>query len=115
MNSLGKRGEDIALRFFRKKGYRVVERNYRTPFGEIDLIARDGDILVFIEVKTRADIAYGRPFEAVDRRKREKMRKVALSFMKRFPAEVPARFDVLSIDMEAGREKIEHIPDAFEV
>ncbi len=115
MNSLGKKGEEIALGFFRKKGYRIVERNYRTPFGEIDLIARDGEVLVFIEVKTRADIAFGRPFEAVDRRKREKMRKVSLSFMKKFRTEVPARFDVLSIDIENGRETIEHIKDAFEV
>ncbi len=115
MNSLGKEGEEIALRFFRKKGYRIVERNYRTPFGEIDLIARDGDVLVFIEVKTRADIVFGRPFEAVDRRKREKIRKVSLSFMKNLRTEVPARFDVLSIDMQEGRQRIEHIIDAFEV
>jgi putative endonuclease len=115
MNSLGKEGEEIALRYFRKRGYGIIERNYRTPFGEIDLIAKDGDVIVFIEVKTRADSAFGRPFEAVDRKKREKMRKVSLSFMKKLRKEVPARFDVLSIDMGNGRERIEHIRDAFEV
>jgi putative endonuclease len=115
MNSLGKEGEEIALRFFRKKGYRIIERNYRTPLGEIDLIAKDGDVIVFIEVKTRIDIAFGRPFEAVDWRKKEKIKKVSLCFLKRFRYEVPARFDVLSINIENGEKKVEHIRDAFEV
>jgi putative endonuclease len=115
MNSLGKEGEELALRFFQKRGYRIIRRNYRTPFGEIDLIAKDGDVVVFIEVKTRTDKTFGRPFEAVDRRKREKMRKVSLCFLKKLRKEVPARFDVLSIDREDGRQRIEHIRDAFEV
>jgi putative endonuclease len=115
MNALGKEGEDLAVRFFRGKGYRILEKNYRTPFGEIDIIARERDSLVFIEVKTRRDDAFGYPFEAVNGRKREKIRKVALSYMKKLRKEVPARFDVLSIYFENGNRKIEHIMDAFEV
>ena len=115
MNTLGKEGEALAVEYIRKKGYRILERNYRTFSGEIDIIARDGDTLVFVEVKARADHAFGYPFEAVDRRKREKIRKVALGFMKALKKEVPARFDVLSISMINGRGSVEHIKDAFEV
>ncbi len=115
MNSLGREGEASALDFVRKRGYRILERNYRTPFGEIDLIAQDGDVIVFIEVKTRADESFGRPFEAVHTKKREKIRKTALWFLKKFKEEVPARFDVLSISVEQGAKQIEHIRDAFEV
>ena len=81
MNTLGKEGEALAVSFCRKKGYRILEKNYRTVFGEIDIIARDGEMIVFIEVKTRTDDTFGYPFEAVDARKREKIRKVALCFM----------------------------------
>lgn len=115
MNSLGREGEDIAVAFFREKGYRILEKNYRTVFGEIDIIARDREVLVFIEVKTRTDDAFGYPFEAVNGRKREKIRKVALCFMKKLKREVAARFDVLSIERSGTGHRIEHIKDAFEV
>jgi len=115
MNTLGEEGEALAVSFCRKKGYRILEKNYRTVFGEIDIIARDGEMIVFIEVKTRTDDTFGYPFEAVDARKREKIRKVALCFMKKLKKEVPARFDVLSINLEDGKKHVEHIIDAFEV
>lgn len=115
MNKLGKDGEELAIRFLKKKGYIIVERNYRTPFGEIDIIAKDGEVVVFAEVKTRADETFGRPFEAVDWKKKDKIRKVALSFLKRLKKEPPARFDVLSISTEGDSKHIEHIQDAFEV
>jgi len=115
VNTLGKEGEDIALDFLRKKGFIIVRKNYRTAFGEIDIIAKDREVIVFVEVKTRADIAFGHPFEAVDKRKREKIRKVALSFMKTQKKEFPSRFDVMSITRNGGRTSIEHIQDAFEV
>jgi putative endonuclease len=115
MKTLGKEGEAAAVRFLKKKGFRIVETNYRTPVGEIDIIAKDKNVLVFIEVKTRADKTFGYPFEAVNARKREKIRKVALSFMKKYRREFPARFDVLSIIMKDGKKHIEHISDAFEV
>ncbi|MDA8079013.1 MAG: YraN family protein [Nitrospiraceae bacterium] len=114
MNNLGKKGEDAAAVFLKEKGFKILRTNYRTPFGEIDIIAKDGDVLVFVEVKTRADDAFGSPFEAVTRRKREKIKKVALCFMKGLRKETAARFDVLSIMSRDGRQFIEHIPDAFE-
>jgi len=115
MNTLGREGEDIAADFLRKKGFRIIEKNYRTPFGEIDIIAQDKSVVVFVEVKTRSGIAFGYPFEAVNPKKREKIRKVALCFMKRQKKEFAARFDVLSIYFEHGKHQIEHIQDAFEV
>lgn len=115
MNTLGKEGEEIAIKFLKKKGYRIIEKNYRTVFGEIDIIAKDKDVIVFLEVKTRVDETFGYPFEAVTRRKREKIKKVALFFLKRFKRELPARFDVLSINIEDGKKQIRHIKDAFEV
>ncbi|MBI5641552.1 MAG: YraN family protein [Nitrospirae bacterium] len=115
MNTLGKDGETLAVKFLKGKGYRILEKNYRTVFGEIDIIAKDEGVVVFIEVKTRSDDQFGYPFEAVNRRKREKMRKVALCFMKKLRGEVPARFDVLSISMDDGPMLISHIKDAFEV
>lgn len=115
MRTLGKEGEALAVSFLRKKGLKIVEKNYRTAFGEIDIIAKDKQVIVFIEVKTRSDNAFGYPFEAVNTRKREKIRKVALSFMKKYKRELPARFDVLSITIHEGKEHIEHFKDAFEV
>ena len=114
MNTLGREGEVIALEFLRKKGYRILEKNYRTVFGEIDIIARDREVLVFIEVKTRAGTTFGYPFEAVNPKKREKIRKVALCYLKKQKNESPARFDVLSITRDRGETRIEHIQDAFE-
>lgn len=115
MKETGKAGEDAALAFLKKQGFMVLEKNYRTPVGEIDIIAKDRGTLVFIEVKTRTGITFGRPFEAVDHRKKEKIKKVALWYMKGLRQEVPARFDVLSILCNNGELRIEHIPDAFEV
>jgi putative endonuclease len=116
MKPLGSEGEDLAVRFLQKKGYRIVARNYKTPVGEIDIIARDGDTIVFIEVKTRTDISFGYPFEAVNNRKRQKLKNLALLYLKRQGKESPVRFDVLSIFcMDDGKKDIEHIKDAFEV
>lgn len=115
MKNLGKKGEALAVALCRGKGFNIVEKNFRTPFGEIDIIARDGSILVFIEVKARTGDDFGAPFEAVTRRKREKIKKVALSYMKRFKKEVPSRFDVISISMQGEKPDIEYIQDAFEV
>ncbi|MBI5846374.1 MAG: YraN family protein [Nitrospirae bacterium] len=115
MKNLGRKGEDLAAALCKEKGLTVIEKNFRTPFGEIDLIAKDGNIIVFIEVKTRTGDAYGAPFEAVTSRKRAKITKVAMSYLKRFRKEVPARFDVISISMKNGKPDLEYIQDAFEV
>ncbi len=115
MRLLGVKGEDLAVKFLKKKGYKILSRNYRTPLGEIDIVAEDGETLVFVEVKTRTDDAYGLPFEAVNHKKREKLRKVALYYLKNVRRrDAASRFDVLSIRAGGSGNEIEHIPDAFE-
>ncbi|MEW6002079.1 MAG: YraN family protein [Nitrospirota bacterium] len=116
MKALGNRGEELAVKFLKKRGYRIIERNYKTPLGEIDIIARDGNKIVFAEVKTRTNDSFGHPFEAVNARKRKKMKNLALLYLKKCGEESPLRFDVLSIFCtKDGREQIEHLKDAFEV
>lgn len=114
MKLLGSKGEDLAVKFLKNKGYKIVSRNFKTPIGEVDIIAEDGKTIVFVEVKTRSDDSFGRPFEAVNHRKREKLKKLALFYLKHHRNDMPLRFDVLSIEMDGDKSKIEHIVDAFE-
>lgn len=114
MKYLGSKGEDLAIRFLKGKGYRIIARNYKTAAGEVDIIAKDGSTLVFIEVKTRSGSLFGQPFEAVDKRKRQKLKNIALLYLKKLGEEPPVRFDILSILYDNGKEEIEHIKDAFE-
>ena len=113
--SLGQKGEEFAISFLRKKGYKIKVCNYKTRIGEIDIIARDGDTLVFIEVKTRESLEYGHPFEAVNARKRKKLAMVAMLYLKRFDDVPPCRFDIVSIFINNGTPECELIKDAFEV
>lgn len=108
----GRAGEIKAADFLKKKGYKILETNYKTHIGEIDIIAKDGEYTVFCEVKTRTDDEFGSPSEAVTAKKREKYRKVATEYlMRKSDLDVPCRFDV--IEIENG--KINHIIDAFSV
>ncbi len=113
---LGKRGEDIAKEAVTEMGYEMVARNYRCPLGEVDLIARDGDTLVFIEIKTRRGKGLAGAKEAVGPRKRRQLSKVALYYMKKegFLGQ-KARFDVVAVGLEGGRARLEVIKDAFEL
>ena len=115
MSSLGEKGEDLASHYLRKKGYKVIARNYTTHLGEIDIIAEKNNVVVFVEVKTRSNINFGYPFEAVNQRKKQKLKKVALLYLKRFPSPYPVRFDVLSIILsENNAPVIKHITNAFD-
>lgn len=108
---LGANGEKIAARFLKKRGYRILERNYRTRLGEIDIIAEQGADLVFIEVKTRSDTIFGSPFESVTVPKQRQLAKVALEYMsKRSFHNRPARFDVVGIELTKADSK--HLRDA---
>jgi putative endonuclease len=111
----GQKGEELAATFLKEKGYKIVEKNFRVPFGEIDLIAWDRKTLVFIEVKTRKSIRYAMPFEAVNSHKMKKLSDTALFYLKKFTNIPPARFDVLTIYYESGKPCIELIRDAFEL
>ena len=113
---LGKKGEDSALRFLKKNGYRVIERNYVCKMGEMDIIAKEKDTLVFVEVKTRTSTTFGPPQLAVNPKKQSQMSKVALHFLKEKELEdVKARFDVVAILMGVRGEEIELIKDAFDL
>ena len=112
---LGEKGEKLAVKFLKKKGYKVIKQNYKTRIGEIDIIAKDRETLAFIEVKTRESIEYGLPFEAVNRAKKKKIANVALLYLKKVKEIPPCRFDIVSIYYEQGKPKFELIKDAFEV
>jgi putative endonuclease len=109
----GLKGEDIAANYLKKKGYKILHRNYKTPLGEVDIIVKDKDTIVFVEVKTRAGDAFGQPFEAVDYRKQEKLKKIALYYLKHNKIESSARFDIVSIISKYGNAEVNHIAEAF--
>lgn len=110
----GKKSEAEAAQFLQERGYRIVEKNYRTPFGEIDLIAYDGKTVVFIEVKARN--GRGLPHWAVDGRKQKKVSLVALSYITRQRlVDWSCRFDVVLIQKSETGHRIEVIQNAFEV
>lgn len=94
------RGEDIAVRFLKKKGFSILERNYRSRYGEIDIVCSDGEIISFVEVKSRSTFNHGLPQEFVDRRKRKKINLTALHYIKeKRTGSRPMRFDVVAVDL----------------
>jgi putative endonuclease len=112
---LGQAGEDRAAKFLAKQGYRLLERNYRTPHGEIDLIALHEGTIVFVEVKTRTSDAFGAPELAVTPQKQRRMVKTALGYIKyKKLHQVPCRFDVVAIS-DAAAQEIALIQNAFEM
>jgi putative endonuclease len=112
--SLGKRGENQALEYLKKKGYEIVDTNFRYDRAEIDVIARDRGVLVFVEVKTRQANGIGEPEDAVTFRKRDQIRKAAQGYLFRQHLDnEECRFDVLAIEYGSGTANIRHIEDAF--
>jgi len=113
---LGKIGEDLARQRLKDLGYRIIKVNYTCALGEIDLIARDGDVLVFVEIKTRKKKSLGLAKEAVTKKKQVKLSKVALAYMKYNNLwGSKARFDVVAVGVSEGKKEIEIIKDAFEL
>jgi len=111
---LGRRGERAAEKYLRRSGYRIVARNFRAAGAEIDLVAMDGETLVFVEVKTRRSRDAGAPEEAVDERKQAQIRRAAEMFATRYRAEdVTMRFDIVAVDASSKRLKVEHLRNAF--
>jgi putative endonuclease len=114
--SLGQRGEALAARHLRRRGYKIVARGSRGALGELDLVAIDGRTVVFIEVKTRRSQDAGHPADAVDDDKQRRITRLAVGYLRRHGLlEYPARFDVVAITWPAGRGKptIEHFQHAF--
>jgi putative endonuclease len=115
--ALGRDGEDLACDELRRLGYAILARRYRTRVGELDIVARDGETLVFVEVKARRSDEFGTPGEAVTWRKRRKLQAMATDFLSRGRLfAVPCRFDVVAITIgEPGeRPRIEVYRAAFE-
>ncbi len=111
----GKEGERIAADFLKKNGYRIVENNYRCSIGEIDIVARDKDDLVFVEVKARKSSALGYPEQAVGRQKQRKMSQLALWYIQEKKLHgINARFDVVAVLMQSSGNDVKLIKHAFE-
>lgn len=115
----GRTAEEMAAAFLRLKGYQLLERNFRVPQGEIDLILRKGGRLVFVEVKSRRGRAQGTPLEAVSPRKVKRLSAAAAAYLARIaPPPPPCRFDVLTLGPDKswlGIPKIRHFENAFSV
>lgn len=112
---LGAEAESMAASYLRHQGYVILEKNYRSKFGEIDLIAKDKNTLVFIEVKARRSGSFGHPKEAVNRVKQKKISMVALAYMRvKRAMNMPVRFDVVAICSQKGNVGIEIVKNAFE-
>ena len=111
----GELGERAAKKFLQKSGLKFLAANFRSERGEIDLVFRDGDGLVFIEVKTRSSEAWTRPAAAVDARKRKLLSQTALDYLRRLKnPEVKFRFDIVEVLLTAGAvREIRHLPNAF--
>jgi putative endonuclease len=113
--ALGKSGEDLACLELERRGYVILVRRYRRRGGELDIIARDGETTVFVEVKTRQGHRFGDAAQAVHGLKRRRMTQLALDYLMRHRlADRPCRFDVVSIHMDQGRPVIEVFQNAFD-
>jgi putative endonuclease len=110
----GRRAEDLACDHLRRHGLRLLERNYRTPRGELDLVLDEGGTLVFVEVRYRADERFGTPAETVDTHKQRKLRAAAEHYLlARGGSTRPARFDIVALSGPLERARIEWLRDVF--
>ena len=116
-NELGQQGEALAVDFLIKKGYKILEKNYRMKFGEIDIVAKDGETVCFVEVKTRTDGDRGTPWESVTFAKQRNLSRLALAYLKhRYKSiDVCARFDVIAVSFEEDpKGEVELLKNAFD-
>lgn len=115
--ALGQSGEEAACVELRRRGYAILQRRYRTRAGELDIVARDGKTLVFVEVKTRTSGAFGGGLEAVTPRKQAQVRKMATDYLWRAGlADAPCRFEVVAVTVDANRRprRVEVVCDGFD-
>ncbi len=114
--SLGKKGEELAVAQLKKLKFKILQRNYKCSLGEIDIIAREKDTLVFVEVKTRASADFGGPAAAVTIHKQRQLSRVALTYLsQKNLTDIPARFDVVAVEIAPAAPRIEVIRNAFEL
>jgi putative endonuclease len=115
-SALGERGEALAVEVLKAKGYRIIERNFRGSVGEIDIVAREAQTLVFVEVKTRETDRFGTAKWAVDRKKMRKVSMAALEYLNRKSwGDRPARFDVVAVDFSPAGPQVELYRNAFDL
>lgn len=113
---MGRKGEELAQAYLEEKGFKVIERNFRCAMGEVDLIAKDRDTIVFVEIKMRSKGGLGMAKEAVDERKQRQISKVALYYLKqRGLLGKRARFDVVAVFKEEEQFSFELVKNAFEL
>ena len=112
-NEMGQRGEKVAQSFLAEKGYKILHVNWRNRKAEIDIIAMDGDTLVFVEVKTRQSNLFGDPESAVNFKKQRRLIHAANAYVSKYRIENDARFDIVSILIKKSATVINHYPDAF--
>ena len=111
--SLGKWGEEQSCSFLEADGYRILRRNYKCRIGEIDIIARKGEQLVFVEVKTRHSEYFESPKDAVTRKKQKFIIEAANAYIEKYNIDKDARFDIISIVIDSKVPTLEHIEEAF--
>jgi len=114
LRGAGQAWEKLAARELAREGYEIVARNYRTKAGEIDLVARDGRTLCFVEVKGRRSVAYGTAAEAVDREKQRRIWNAAQLYLQRERVRPACRFDVVTVDASGEKPRVEILRAAFE-
>lgn len=113
-NDLGKTGENLAKEFLVNKGFKILKENWRFKHKEIDLVCKDGDDLIFVEVKTRSDDFFQQPYEAVEYNKINFMVEAAEAFIEKYEDFAEIRYDIVSIVLKKGaKPSVEHIVDAF--
>lgn len=111
---IGRYGEDLAAQYLEDRGYLILERNWRCSLGEIDLIARDKNRIVFVEVKTRNGIGYGHPFEAITANKVSRMRKLVAQWcIQNQQTGVKVRLDAIAVLIRSGKVAVEHLKQVF--
>ncbi len=112
--NLGKEGEKEAAKFLKKKGYKILDRNFRVKGGELDIVAEKSGEIVFVEVKARSSDKFMEPVEAITPKKRKSLRKAAEIFLLSKKLDLnPCRFDVITIIKKAGKSKIEHLENVY--
>ena len=113
-NDIGREGEDVAASYLLQKGYRIVARNWRFGPKEIDIVARDGETMVFVEVKTRSTLAFELPQEAVTKKKMKNLVEAADAYMLQYNIELEGRFDIVGVLNGNPPKVIEHIAGAWQ-
>ena len=113
-SKVGSAGEKLACKFLEEQGLKIIERNCRTRFGEIDIIASDGDIFFFVEVKTKSSKYFGEPFEMVNQKKKRKLIRLCQSFLQsKEICDPPFRIDIISVMIDGEKAKIRHYKNAI--